>query len=208
MGKVHDRIDDRMRSWLCAQPVFFVATAPLAADGHINLSPRGLAGTFAVLDDHRVAWLDMNGSGAETAAHLRENGRIVVMFCSFSGAPDVVRLHGRGHVVRPDDAEWGDLVERFPGCPPARAAIVVDVDRISNSCGFGVPLMDHVGDRDLMRRWAAKRSPEQIAEYQRTRNATSIDGLPALPGAAAVPSPSRPLDETVVSTSETTPAGS
>lgn len=179
MGKVHDGIDGRLKSWIEAQPVFFVATAPLSGDGHINLSPRGLSGTFAVLDEHTVAWLDVNGSGAETIAHLRENGRIVVMLCAFEGPPNVVRLHGRGRTVLPTDAEWLALANRFPD-KTARAVIVVDVTRVSDSCGFGVPLMDYVGDRELTDEWAERRTAEQIADYQRTRNAVSIDGLPAL----------------------------
>lgn len=181
MGKVHQSIDDRLRSWIEAQPVFFVATAPLSADGHINLSPRGLRDTFAVLDGHTVAWLDLTGSGAETIAHLRENGRVVVMFCAFEGAPDVVRLHGRGRVMLRTDPEWHSLAARFPEKKAARAIIVVDVTRVSDSCGFGVPLMQYTGERGLLDAWAERRSPEQITDYQRTRNPTSVDGLPALP---------------------------
>jgi hypothetical protein len=192
MGKVHDGIDARLRSWIEAQPVFFVATAPLAAGGHVNLSPRGMQGTFVVLDEHTVAWLDLNGSGAETIAHLRENGRIVVMFCAFDGAPNVVRLHGSGRVVLPTDEAWPLLAARFPKKKSPRAIIVVDVTRVSDSCGFGVPLLQFAGERELTDQWAERRTPEQIADYQRTRNATSIDGLPALPvPAEGVPAPRR-----------------
>ena len=198
MGKLHERIDGRLRSWMEAQHVFFVATAPLAADGHINVSPRGRAGTFEVLDERRVAWLDLTGSGAETIAHLRENGRIVVMFCGFEGSPNIVRLHGRGRVVVPGDPEWPGLATRFREHRSARAVIVVDVDRISDSCGFGVPLMDYVDDRDLLDRWAQNKTPDEIADYHRTRNGTSIDGLPALPGTGGSPA------ETDVSESGTT----
>src|SRR5579875_1688256 len=147
MGKVHEGIDERLRSWIEAQPLFFVATAPLSPNGHVNLSPRGLRETFAVLDEHTVAWLDVTGSGSETIAHLRENGRIVVMFCAFEGAPNVVRLNGRGRVVLPAYPEWEPLARRFPDRKSARALIVVEVTRVSDSCGFGVPLMEHTGDR-------------------------------------------------------------
>lgn len=197
MGKLHEGIDERLRAWLLAQPVFFVATAPLAADGHVNLSPRGVRDTFAVVDERTVAWLDLTGSGAETIAHLRENGRVVVMFCAFDGSPDVVRLHGRGRPVFPGAAGWAELSALFPAWRSARGVIVVDVERVSSSCGFGVPLMEYAGDRTLMREWADRRSDEQIAEYQNRRNAVSIDGLPALP---VVPKP-----ETAVSASETRP---
>ena len=200
MGKLHDRIDGRLRSWIEAQHLFFVATAPLDAGGHINVSPRGRAGTFEVLGERQVAWLDLTGSGAETIAHLRENGRIVVMFCGFEGAPNIVRLHGRGRVVLPEDGEWAGLAGHFVDHPSARAVIVVDVERISDSCGFGVPRMDFVEDRDLLDRWAERKTPEEIADYHRTRNGASIDGLPAL----VVDSES----ETAISTSETATGGS
>ena len=178
MGRTYDVIDDRLAAWIGAQPLFFVATAPLAGDGHLNLSPKGVAGTFAVCGPRSVAWLDLTGSGVETIAHLRENGRIVVMFCAFTGAPRIVRLHGRGAVVAPGAAAFDELVTRFPQLPGVRAVITVDVERISDSCGFGVPRMTPDGDRDDLLRWAQRKGPAGIAEYQRTRNATSIDGLP------------------------------
>jgi hypothetical protein len=178
--KIHPGITPKLREWIEEQHLFFVATAPLAGDGHLNLSPRGLPGTFAVIDEHTVGWLDLTGSGAETVAHLRENGRIVVMFSAFVGPPQIVRLHGRGRVVVPADDEWADLATRFVTKPSARAIVVVDVTRVSDSCGYGVPLYDFVGDRDLLDRWAENRGPAKVAEYQRTKNAQSIDGLPAL----------------------------
>jgi Pyridoxamine 5'-phosphate oxidase len=179
--KLHESITPKLRAWIEAQHVFFVATAPLAADGHVNLSPRGTPGTFVVLDEHTVAWLDLTGSGAETIAHLRENGRIVVMFCGFDGPPQIVRLHGQGRVVVPDDDEWSRYDGRFPDKIGARAVIVVDVTRVSDSCGYSVPLYEFVGDRDLLDQWADNRGSEKLAEYQATRNAESIDGLPGLP---------------------------
>lgn len=182
MGKVFEAIDDRLAGWLAEQPVFFVATAPLSADGHLNVSPKGMDGTFAVLGPRRVGYLDYFGSGAETIAHLRENGRIVIMFCAFAGAPKVVRLHGIGRVVREDSAEYGALRSRFGKQRDhgLRSIVVVDLDRISDSCGFSVPLMDFVGDRDILDRVQESRPDDYFDEYGRTRNAASIDELPAL----------------------------
>jgi len=191
VSKVYESITAKLRGWIEAQHVFFVATAPLAGDGHINLSPRGGTGTFAVLDEHRVAWLDLTGSGAETIAHLRENRRVVVMFCGFDGPPQIVRLHGLGRVVVPEDAEWETLVSNFPARPGARAIIVVDVTRVSDSCGFSVPRMEYVGDRDLLDRWAEKKGPDKLVAYREEKNAVSIDGLPAL-GEPAAPIPFQP----------------
>jgi len=180
MGKVHEQIDERLASWLTAQPVFVVATAPLAADGLINTSPKGGSGTFAVLGPTRVAYLDLTGSGVETIAHLRENGRIVVMFMAFEGRPQIVRLHGRGHAVRPEDPEFTELVGHFPPRPGTRAVIVVDVDRIADSCGYAVPRMDYVSDRDVLDLWSEKKGPDGISEYWVKHNTSSLDGLPGL----------------------------
>jgi hypothetical protein len=182
-----------LQAWILEQQMFFVATAPLAADGHVNVSPKGLSGTFTVLDPRRCAYLDFTGSGAETIAHLRENGRIVLMFCAFAGAPQIVRLHGRGAVHLPTSARFEQLRAGFdnPRSARARAVIEVSVQRISDSCGFGVPLMSYAGQRDLLEQWNDRKSAEDIADYQATRNATSIDGLPALtpkPAEAAVSS--------------------
>lgn len=181
MGKVHEQIDDRLASWLAAQPMFVVATAPLAADGLVNASPKGGSGTFAVLGPTTVAYLDLTGSGVETIAHLRENGRIVLMFMAFEGRPQIVRLHGRGHVMVPDDPDFAELVKKFPSHPGARAVIVVDVDRIADSCGYAVPRLDYVADRDVLDLWAKKKGPEGVAAYQAEHNAVSLDGLPGLP---------------------------
>jgi len=183
MSKVHTAIDERMAAFLMAQPVFFVATAPLSSDGHVNLSPKGMAGTFTVLGPLQVAYLDYTGSGAETIAHLRENGRIVVMFCAFDGPPNIVRLHGRGRVVLAGDPEFSDLRRRFPKQRELgqRSVVVVDVERVSDSCGFAVPLMDLREDRDLLDRHADKHDEEYFDSYWQTRNATSIDGLEAVP---------------------------
>jgi hypothetical protein len=178
VGKVFDGIDESLAAWLAAQPVWFVATAPLAADGHVNVSPRG-HDTFSVLDPHRVAWVDYTGSGIETIAHLRENGRICLMFCSFDDRPRIVRLHGRGTVALPGEPAYDDVVARHPAHPGTRAVIVVDVDRVSDSCGFGVPVMRMDGERDLLRRGAERRGPDGLAAY-RAAHDVSIDGLPGL----------------------------
>ncbi len=181
--KVHESIDGRLRDFILDQPMFFVATAPSGPEGHINVSPKGMAGTFAVLGPHRVAYLDYHGSGAETIAHLRDNGRITLMFCAFQGPPNIVRLHGTGRAVAVTDPEYPALLASF-GAPPdthgARSIIDVDVRRVSDSCGYAVPLMSYEGDRDLLLRWNARKDDEALARYRRTKNATSIDGLPAL----------------------------
>ena len=178
--KVHESITDRLRAFIERQHVFFVATAPLAGDGRVNLSPTGLDGTFVVLDEHHVAYLDLTGSGAETAAHLRENGRITLMFCAFEGPPNIVRLHGHGRYVSLDEAEFASLRRRFADHPGARGVVVVDVARVSDSCGYAVPLMAHEGDRDLLTSWATHRGEAGLETYRAQKNATSIDGLPAL----------------------------
>lgn len=182
MGKVYESIDDRMARFLLAQRVFFVGTAPLDGDGHVNVSPKGMAGTFAVLGAARVAYLDYTGSGTETIAHLRENGRVVLMFCAFDGPPKIVRLHGRGRVVLPGEPEFADLRSRFPKERTAgqRSIIVVDVQRVADSCGFAVPLMDFRTDRDVLDRSQERYEPAFFADYWRTRNAASIDGLPGV----------------------------
>jgi hypothetical protein len=189
MGRVYDGIDEHLRAWIARQPLFFVGSAPLAADGHVNLSPKGPIGTLRVLDDHTIAYLDVVGSGAETIAHLRENGRIVVMLCAFSGPPRIVRLHGRGTVVVPADPAFAALLERCAFDEPAvaesrRAIIRVDVTRVSDSCGYGVPLMTLDGLRPHQDAWTAKKlrtgGPDALADYQRKKNAISLDGLPAV----------------------------
>lgn len=178
MGRL-DAITPELERWLAQQRVFFVATAPLAADGHVNCSPRGLD-CFRVLGPHAVGWLDLTGSGAETIAHLRENGRVVLMFCAFAGPPRIVRLHGRGRAVLPGDAEWEPLRARFPAHGGARAVIAAQLDRISDSCGTGVPRMEFAAERQELPQWSAKKGDDGLARYRRDKNARSIDGLPAI----------------------------
>ncbi len=179
MSKVYEGITARLREFVERQQVFFVATAPLSPEGHLNLSPRGLPGTFAVLDDHTFAWLDGTGSGSETIAHLRENGRITVMFCAFEGPPKIVRFHGTGRVVTIYDKEYAGLSGHFAEIPGARAVIVVDVERVSDSCGYGVPLMTLEGHRDLLGPYFERRGEQGSADYRVQKNQRSIDGLPA-----------------------------
>lgn len=180
MAAVFPRINEDMQAWIEAQPMFFVASAPLSADGHVNVSPKGLAGSFAVLGPHEVAYLDLTGSGAETIAHLRDDGRICLMFCAFEGPPNIVRLHGRGEVLLPGSGGFEDLAGRFADHPGRRAIIRVDVDRVSDSCGYAVPRMTMEADREQLVKWARKKGEDGLEEYRRSRNARSIDGLPAL----------------------------
>jgi hypothetical protein len=180
VAKTFEEIDDKLAGFIDAQKVFFVATAPGEQEGHVNLSPKGVDGTFTVIDRTTVAYLDIVGSGIETVAHLRNDGRIVVMFCAFEGPPRIVRLHGRGHVVLPGDDEWEDLMARFPPQPGSRSVIRIAVERISDSCGFGVPFMQYVGERGQLADWASRKTEEELAEYRRKKNAVSIDGLPGL----------------------------
>ncbi len=189
MGRVYERIDDHLRDWIGRQALFFVGTAPLAEDGHVNVSPKGPIGSLRVLDERTVAYLDVVGSGAETIAHLRENGRIVVMLCAFQGPPRILRLHGRGEVVTPDAERFDEMLSSIgfedPGATEARRAIVVvHVERIADSCGYGVPLMRHEGRRPHLTAWAEKKlragGTDAISGYIAEKNAESIDGLPAL----------------------------
>jgi hypothetical protein len=176
MGKVRAGIDDSVRRFIAEQHVFFVATAP-SVGGHVNLSPKGLD-TFAVLGPSSVAWLDLTGSGVETIAHLRENGRITIMFCAFEGRPRIVRLSGPGEVVVPGEPSFDGLVGRFPPYPGVRSVIRVEVDRVADSCGFGVPLYRYEGERGELVAWAERKGPDGLVEYRREKNAASVDGLP------------------------------
>jgi hypothetical protein len=189
MGRVYEAITDHQREWVARQPMFFVASAPLAANGHVNVSPKGPIGSFRVIDEYTVAYLDVSGSGAETIAHVRENGRIVVMFCAFEGPPRILRFHGRGEVVFPDDPRFASLFEECDfedlSIPEARRSIiVVEVTRVSDSCGYGVPLMSFEGMRDHHRLSSEKKvrvlGLDGYAEHRRTKNRESLDGLPAV----------------------------
>ena len=181
MGKVFDELDAGLRSFIESQRLFFVATAPLAAEGLVNLSPKGLD-TFRILGPREVAYLDLTGSGIETLAHLRENGRICFMFCAFEGRPRILRLHGRGEALEPGDPRWEALHAHFPRIPGERAIIRADVQRIADSCGWGVPLYQYEGQRDQLVRFAEQLGPEKIAAAKEKWNTRSLDGLPGLRG--------------------------
>jgi hypothetical protein len=176
VAKVFDAIDDTNRAFIEAQQLFFVATAPLSANGHANLSPKALD-AFRVLSPTRVAYLDLTGSGNETSAHLRENGRITFMFCAFAGPPKILRLYGRGETVLPSDGRWAELLPHFGEHPGARQIIVAEIDLVQTSCGFGVPLYAYVGQRDTLTRWAEAKGDAGLESYRAEKNAHSIDGL-------------------------------
>jgi len=179
MAKVFATIDDELAHWIAQQKMFFVATAPLSDEGLINCSPKG-GDSFRVLGGTRVAYQDFTGSGVETIAHLRENGRIVIMFCAFEGAPKILRLHGRGTVVTAADEGYAELIAKFPPNPGTRAIIHVDVERIADSCGYAVPVYEFKALRDILDQWAAEKGEVGVQAYQRANNRRSIDGLPGL----------------------------
>ncbi len=183
MAKMYDTINEAQRAFIAEQRVFFVASAPLGAEGHVNLSPKGLD-CFRLLGPNRVAYLDLTGSGNETSAHLRENGRVTFMFCAFDGPPNILRLYGRGEVALPSDALWDELRPHFGDHPGARQIIVAAIDRVQTSCGFAVPHYEYVGQRDALTRWATVKGDAGLAAYQRERNARSINGLVTPIGAA------------------------
>ncbi|MFE9684726.1 pyridoxamine 5'-phosphate oxidase family protein [Streptomyces sp. NPDC006285] len=187
MGKTYERIDGRLRTFIEAQPLFFTATAPLSGDGTVNLSPKGLTGSFVVLDDLTVAYLDFAGSNAETIAHLRENGRITLMWCAFQGPPNIVRVHGRGEPVFRDDPRFGELLARFPDIDPVphglRAIIVVTAELVRDTCGYAVPFMSYDEDRDLHAKRFAREDDVSLNAYfeKKEHVRSSLDGLPGLP---------------------------
>ena len=179
MSRTYESISPAVIEWIERQQMFFVASAPLAGDGHVNLSPKGLD-TFRILGPNRVAYLDLTGSGIETIAHLQQNGRITFMFCAFDGPPLIVRLYGTGRAVLLGTDEYDELVGEFPEFPGPRAVIVVDVDRITDSCGYAVPKLVFEEERIVLSRWAERKSDEELDEYRLARNAESIDGLPGV----------------------------
>jgi hypothetical protein len=189
MGRTYDTLDAGQIEWIDRQPLFFIATAPTAADGLVNVSPKGGRGSLRVLGPSTVAYLDLTGSGIETIAHLRENGRIVLMFCAFEGPPKILRLHGRGRVMTNESEEWQKLLARFAPSDDVlhllRSIVVVEVTRIGDSCGFVVPRMDFVEDRRHLFKWARNREeqhgPDWKTRYHQANNRLSLDGLPGLP---------------------------
>lgn len=185
MGTVRPSIDATLEAWLARQHLFFVATVPRDGDGHINVSPKGLD-TFRVLGPNRVAYLDLTGSGIETVAHLNDDGRITLMFCAFDGPPRIVRLYGHGVAVTAADPAFDDLASGFDALPGRRAVILVDVERVADSCGYAVPLYQHQGTRERLLEWAVNKGPEGVATYWAEKNHESIDGLPGLRRPVAV----------------------
>ncbi|MFN0149536.1 MAG: pyridoxamine 5'-phosphate oxidase family protein [bacterium] len=179
MGKIFEAITPELAEWIGRQRMFFVATAPLAADGLVNCSPKGMD-AFRILGPREVAYLDLTGSGIETIAHLRENRRIVFMFCAFDGPPKIVRLHGAGSVVALGEPGYDALRSRFPEIAGARAIVRAEIARIGDSCGWGVPLYDFVAERDTLVRAAESKGDGGLAEYRALKNARSLDGLPGL----------------------------
>lgn len=176
MGKMYESITPEHQAFIEQQPLFFVASAPLTGTGHVNLSPKGLD-SFRVVDPRTVVYLDLTGSGNETAAHIVENGRLTIMFCAFEGNPKILRLYCRGQILTRASQGWDEAVARFPSQPGIRQLVVGRVDSVQTSCGFGVPLLSFVEQRNQLSRWAESKDDAGLAEYRRTRNAVSLDGL-------------------------------
>ena len=191
MARFYEAIADELAEFIRRQHVFFVASAPLAASGRVNISPKGMD-TFRILSPARVAYLDLTGSGNETSAHLSENGRITFMFCAFEGKPMILRVYGRGRTVLPGDAEWGQLKSLFPELAGTRQIIVADVTQVQTSCGYAVPFMDFNEERDQLVKWCQTKGPEKIETYWREKNVRSIDGLPTPLGERTGQSTTRP----------------
>ena len=177
MATQYDQITPTLQSFIKAQPLFFVATAPLSEHGHVNLSPKGYD-TFCILSSKQVAYLDLTGSGNETSAHLAENGRITFMFCAFGGAPQILRLYGKGETVLPGAERWDELLAHFPSYPGIRQIIIASIHLVQTSCGYGVPLLELQKDRETMARWATSKGEEGLVQYRGINNRKSLDGLP------------------------------
>ena len=186
MGKTYDQIDDKLADFIRKQQMFFVATAPLSEEGHINVSPKGLD-SFVILGPNKVAYLDLGGSGIETHAHLQENGRITIMFCAFDGMANIVRLYGKGVSVEPGQPGFDDLLAKFPDFPRCRSIMRIRVDRVSDSCGWGVPLFDYKGQRDQLPRYQETKDDQQWATTLQKYNSESIDGLAGLASLSGKP---------------------
>ncbi len=176
MGKFHETIQDSTREFIAKQHMFFVATAPLASEGHINLSPKGLD-AFKILSPTKVAYMDLIGSGNETAAHILENKRITFMFCSFDKVPNILRLYGKGYSVTREDTEWEELSANFIIYPSTRQIIVADIFLIQNSCGYGIPFYEYQGERHIHFDWAEKKGEQGLEDYKKEKNLVSLDGL-------------------------------
>jgi hypothetical protein len=177
MAKFYPQITEELKSFILKQHIFFVSSAPLSADGHVNLSPKGLD-SFRILSSNRVAYMDLVSSGNETSAHTLENGRITFMFCAFDGPPNILRLFGKGHTILPGQPEWDDLASHFTLYPSTRQIILADINLVQTSCGYGVPLYQYIGERDQHFKWAKKQGKTGLEAYSKENNLRSIDGLP------------------------------
>lgn len=175
MAKFYTSITNRLQKFIEAQQLFFVATAPI--NGRINVSPKGMD-SFRVVNENRVLWLNVTGSGNETAAHLLKNNRITIMFCSFEGAPSILRLYGKGKEIKPNDSEWNEIISLFPETPGARQIYDIEIESAQTSCGMSVPFYEYQGERDQLNDWAKEKSNDELKTYWKERNTTSIDGLP------------------------------
>lgn len=184
MAKVHERITETLQAFIAKQHLFFVSSAPLSGEGHVNVSPKGLD-CFRILSPNRVAYMDLIGSGNETSAHLLENGRITFMFCAFDGPPNILRLYGKGYTVLPGQPEWEELIPHFTIYPSTRQLIVADIIRVQTSCGFGIPFYEYSGEREQHFKWADQKGKEGLEEYQQEKNLCSIDGLSTTLGTQA-----------------------
>jgi len=185
MGKRFEALLPEHEAFIAKQHIFFVGSAPLSGEGHVNLSPKGYD-SLRVLSSNRVVYLDLTGSGNETSAHIRENGRVTIMFCAFEGPPNILRLYGRGTVILPGTSEWEELYPLFPPIPGARQMIAVDFDTVQTSCGFSIPFMTYEKERDTLRKWAAHQGDDGLTEYWKQKNVQSLDGLPTPLGEALV----------------------
>jgi hypothetical protein len=183
MAKFYDAMNDQIMDFIGKQHIFFVASAPLSAEGHVNLSPKGLD-SFRVLGPNRVAYMDLISSGNETSAHMHENGRVTFMFCSFEGPANILRLYGTGHTVLRDTPEWDELSPLFTIYPSTRQLLVADIHKVQTSCGFGVPLYEYVGERETHFKWAESEGPEGLLAYRNSHSFISLDGLPTPLGIA------------------------
>src|ERR1700744_4736086 len=177
MGRFFSTISDIHMSFIQKQKIYFTASAPLSAEGHVNLSPKGMD-SFRILSPTRVAYMDIVGSGNETSAHILENGRITIMFCAFDGPPNILRLYGYGHTVLPGDEEWDQLAPLFELQLATRQIIVADIHKVQTSCGFGVPYYEYLGERDQAQQWAERKGAEGLEQYKQEKNRVSMDGLP------------------------------
>ena len=174
MSKFYDKITPRLQKFIEAQKIFFVATAPNS--GRINLSPKGMD-SFRVIEKNRVLWLNVTGSGNETAAHLLENKRITIMFCAFEGAPNILRLYGKGKEIKEGDNTWNELISLFPETPGTRQIFDISIESAQTSCGMSIPFFDYKSERNELNDWAASKGKEGIKKYWAEKNQKSIDGL-------------------------------